>query len=243
MSGARRRAATIAGVALFGWADPAQVAAEPASGSGQFTGGGGNSTSRQFSATGTIGQPVATTTASVGAGFASRSGLWAQSTFWLNSLPTLAGATNATIRELTAHVQNLVPQDPDMPAQPLVVRLLQGPSGLVVTNGVLAWTPAAAQGPSTNIVQVSVSDGVDSVTRKFSLIVLDSIVYELILNTPVAEADRFRFEILGTAGIRARLQRSLDLLNWVNVSAYTVPALVEVPASASEGFFRAVVEP
>jgi hypothetical protein len=37
----------------------------------------------------------------------------------------------------------------------------------VVTNGVLAWTPTEAQGPSTNTVQVRVSDGIATVTNNF----------------------------------------------------------------------------
>ena len=46
-----------------------------------------------------------------------------------------------------------------------------GPSQVVVTSGVLAWTPAEAQGPSTNTVEVAVSDGVAAVTNTFSVTV------------------------------------------------------------------------
>ncbi len=91
----------------------------------------------------------------------------------VNRLPAFAGATNATIPEVAGHVQPLVPQDPDVPTQTLTVSLLSGPLGLVVTNGVLAWTPTEAQGPSTNVVTVSVSDGVVSVTNSFNLVVLE----------------------------------------------------------------------
>jgi hypothetical protein len=89
----------------------------------------------------------------------------------VNSLPTLAGATNATINELVGYTQPLVPQDVDIPVQPLTVTLLSGPSGLVVTNGLLGWTPTEAQGPSTNSIVVAVTDGVDSVTNGFSVVV------------------------------------------------------------------------
>lgn len=334
MNGARRRAAWIAGVGLFWGAASVQLAAGPSAGSGQFTGGGGSSASPRFAVTGTIGQPVATTTASVGGRFSSRAGFWVQSTPWLNTLPMLAGATNATIdelaghtqnlmpqdadlpaqvltvglvegpaglavtngvlawtpsevqgpstnvvrvsvsdglgsvtqsltlvvrevntlpdlagatnvtiRELMGHVQNLAPQDADIPAQSLAVSLLQGPAGLVVTNGVLAWTPTPAQRPSTNLIRVSVTDGVGLVTRQFSLVVLDSIARELVLTAPAMDVDRFRFEIGGTAGVRAHIQSSRDLENWETVSTHTVPGVVEVPAAASEGFFRAVVVP
>jgi hypothetical protein len=61
----------------------------------------------------------------------------------------------------------------DIPVQSLTVTLLSGPTGLVVTNGVLAWTPTEAQGPSTNAVVVAVSDGVGSVTNSFNVVVLE----------------------------------------------------------------------
>jgi hypothetical protein len=90
-----------------------------------------------------------------------------------NTLPTLAGATNATINELAGYTQNLVPGDVDIPVQPLTVTLLSGPTGLVVTNGVLAWTPTEAQGPSTNEITVTVTDGVGTVTNSFVIAVLE----------------------------------------------------------------------
>jgi len=89
----------------------------------------------------------------------------------VNRLPTLAGATNTTILEMVAYTQALAPVDPDIPAQPLTVTLLSGPAGLVVTGGVLAWTPSENQGPSTNTVAVRVSDGVGSVTNSFVVVV------------------------------------------------------------------------
>jgi hypothetical protein len=93
----------------------------------------------------------------------------------VNVLPTLAGATNATIDELVGYTQSLAPADGDVPVQPLTVTLLTGPTGMVVTNGVLAWTPTEVQGPSTNVIQVSVSDGVGSVTNSFSVVVRELI--------------------------------------------------------------------
>lgn len=91
--------------------------------------------------------------------------------FQVNSLLMLPGPTNATINELVGYTQALTPQDADLPAQTLTVSLVSGPTGLVVTNGVLAWTPMEMQGPSTNTVEVEVSDGVDSVTNRFEITV------------------------------------------------------------------------
>jgi hypothetical protein len=91
----------------------------------------------------------------------------------VNALPTLAGATNATISELVGYTQNLTPGDVDIPAQSLTVTLLSGPTGLMVTNGVLAWTPTEEQGPSTNEITVTVTDGVGTVTNSFLIAVLE----------------------------------------------------------------------
>ena len=91
--------------------------------------------------------------------------------FQVNSLLMLPGPTNATINELVGYTQALTPQDADLPEQTLTVSLVSGPTGLVVTNGVLAWMPTEAQGPSTNTVEVKVSDGVGSVTNRFVITV------------------------------------------------------------------------
>lgn len=88
-----------------------------------------------------------------------------------NRPPVLAGATNATINELVGHTQNLNPMDPDLPAQSLTVALISGPPGLVVTNGVLAWTPTEDQGPSNHLVTVTVTDGALVTTNRFTLTV------------------------------------------------------------------------
>ena len=91
----------------------------------------------------------------------------------VNDTPTLAGATNATISELAGYTQNLVPGDVDIPVQPLTVTLLSGPTGLVVTNGVLAWTPTEEQGPSTNEITATVTDGLGTATRTLVLTVTE----------------------------------------------------------------------
>ena len=146
-------------------------AGTPSLGPGQPVGGGGSSSSTRFGIVGSIGQAVAASDAATGGRFSARSGLWTHATASFNAPPTLAGATNATIDELMGYTQALVPQDADVPAQALSVALVSGPSGLVVTNGVLAWTPTEAQGPSTNTVNVLVGDGVATMTNSFTLVV------------------------------------------------------------------------
>jgi hypothetical protein len=90
-----------------------------------------------------------------------------------NTLPRLGGATNITVNELESYFQPLLPRDDDDPVQWLTVALLSGPTGLIMTNGVLAWTPTEAQGPSTNSIVVTVTDGLATVTNQFTITVLE----------------------------------------------------------------------
>src|SRR5207253_2372777 len=50
--------------------------------------------------------------------------------------------------------------DADLPANTLTFSLVSGPAGASVnpTTGVLTWSPTEAQGPSTNVITVKVSD-------------------------------------------------------------------------------------
>jgi len=53
-----------------------------------------------------------------------------------------------------------------------VFSLVGGPVGLTVNPvGALSWTPGEEQGPGTNVVSVVVSDGADSVTNRFTVVV------------------------------------------------------------------------
>ncbi|MEY4690902.1 MAG: hypothetical protein RIT19_1227, partial [Verrucomicrobiota bacterium] len=64
-----------------------------------------------------------------------------------------------------------------LPAQRLTYGLVRGPEGLTLgTNGVVTWRPTEAQGPSTNVVVVRVSDDGKpslSVTNTFEIVVLE----------------------------------------------------------------------
>ena len=90
----------------------------------------------------------------------------------LNQPPVWTGDASVTIQEGEAFERTLTATDPDLPAQTLTYRLLSGPAGLTVTTaGRVQWTPTEAQGPSTNLARISVSDGAESVTRDLTLVV------------------------------------------------------------------------
>lgn len=77
----------------------------------------------------------------------------------VNVAPVLTVPANATISELTIYTNNATATDVDIPANPLTFSLISGPTGLVVSPaGAISWMPSEAQGPSTNLVQIAVTD-------------------------------------------------------------------------------------
>jgi len=77
----------------------------------------------------------------------------------VNTAPVIAAIPDQTVDELTTLVVNVSATDADLPANQLTYQLLEPPSGAVIDgSGRLTWTPTEAQGPSTNVVQVRVTD-------------------------------------------------------------------------------------
>jgi len=77
----------------------------------------------------------------------------------LNVAPSLTLPPNQTINELTFYTNNATATDVDVPANALTFTLVSGPANLnVSTSGAITWTPTEAQGPSTNVVQIRVTD-------------------------------------------------------------------------------------
>ena len=88
----------------------------------------------------------------------------------LNKLPIFDAIANNVIDE--GKPFNLVLKATDPDGSPLTFSLVGGPVGLTVTSaGALTWTPSEEQGPSTNGVGIAVTDGIDSVTNRFTLVV------------------------------------------------------------------------
>ncbi|HZT21808.1 MAG TPA: LamG-like jellyroll fold domain-containing protein [Verrucomicrobiae bacterium] len=92
--------------------------------------------------------------------------------------PVFLFPTNTTVTNILETVPwsvNSVATDPNNPPLPLTFALVSGPSNLTVSSsGVISWTPTEAQGPSTNSVAVSVSNGASSVTNTFRIVVEES---------------------------------------------------------------------
>jgi hypothetical protein len=109
----------------------------------------------------------------------------------VNTPPAFAGIKAASVAEGSELSVQLVTADADLPAQKLTVRLLSGPTGLVVSpQGLVSWIPTEAQGPMAHTVKVEVSDGSLTATNEFIVTVLEvnrSPVINPVAATSVAE--------------------------------------------------------
>ena len=78
----------------------------------------------------------------------------------VNHAPVLTVPEDLSIDELTALNVSASATDSDLPENPLTFSLESGPEGMTIdpATGAIAWTPTEAQGPSTNIVSVRVTD-------------------------------------------------------------------------------------
>lgn len=92
----------------------------------------------------------------------------------VNSAPTFAAIPPPTLGLTDALRLQLPGLDSDVPAQALSFALVSGPAGLAVsTAGEVTWTPTDEQRPSTNAVQVTVSDGSVTTAGSFTVVALE----------------------------------------------------------------------
>src|SRR5207247_820529 len=96
----------------------------------------------------------------------------------LNSAPTLTVPPDQTISELSTLTVTNTASDTDLPANILTFSLLSGPPGVNLDSatGLLTWTPTEAQGHSTNLITVRVTDnGTPALndTRSFTVVVTE----------------------------------------------------------------------
>src|SRR2546421_206280 len=94
----------------------------------------------------------------------------------VNLAPVLSVPADQTIDEQTTLSVSGRASDGESAANTLSFALVSAPLGMTISpgNGVISWTPSEAQGPSTNVVSVSVTDnGVPalSVTNRFTVTV------------------------------------------------------------------------
>jgi hypothetical protein len=93
-----------------------------------------------------------------------------------NTPPVLPAQPNRTIAALTTlNVANTA-TDTDIPAQTLTYQLVAPPAGAAISSsGIITWTPASTQAPSTNVITTVVTDSGSpplSATNNFTVVVV-----------------------------------------------------------------------
>ncbi len=150
----------------------------------------------------------------------------------VNTAPTLAAIANRTIDEGTLMSVTNSAFDSDLPANTLTFSLVTAPAGVSVhpVTGVITWTPAEAQGPSTNTIVVQVTDnGVPplSAQRTFFVVVNE-------VNTaPVLAAIANRTVTVGTLISFAAVATDADLP--VNTLSFSLLAGAPTGAAIDAG--------
>jgi hypothetical protein len=116
----------------------------------------------------------------------------------------VVNAFSRTISENVGLNFTLIGRDSDLPAQRLTFSLVRGPRGMTVSpSGALVWNPTEDQGPSTNTVEVRVSDdGVSSLsaTTNFVVRVLEANTLPVLVvsNLTVAATGRLAVSLKAT---------------------------------------------
>ncbi len=124
----------------------------------------------------------------------------------VNVPPVFGVLTNRVVDEATLLSFQIAAADSNQPPQSLTFSFVtNGPNGAAISSaGLFTWAPSEAQGPSTNIVAVRVTDdGVPplSATNTFTIVVREvnrSPVLDPIVNQSVNAGDLLTFKITAT---------------------------------------------
>jgi hypothetical protein len=142
----------------------------------------------------------------------------------MNRAPVLTAIENQVVE--MGHTLNLTAQatDADLPAQALTFTLAEGPEGMSIHPdiGVLTWTPASAQGPSTNRVTVRVSDGALTDAKSFTVVVRAATEVRITLANRLAEGGlRMQWTTEPGAVYRVVSKQQLTDTSWVTLCELT----------------------
>lgn len=146
----------------------------------------------------------------------------------VNTAPVLAPLADVTHLAGKILLVTNVATDADLPAQPLAFSLISPPSGVTLDpiTGLLAWRPAVAAAPFTNLLQVRVEDAGSpglSATQSFQVSVLRPAQPWLAATNPIA--GQFRMVVSGDAGPDYVIERAVnDSLNgWLPLATNFAP--------------------
>ncbi|MGN6556174.1 MAG: DUF5695 domain-containing protein [Verrucomicrobiota bacterium] len=156
---------------------------------------------------------------------------------------------NAGVRLLVTNTAT----DADMPAQTLTYGAVSLPVGatLNTTNGVFIWRPSIAQGDTTNVVVIKVTDsGMPNLqaTNSF-LVVVNPVAAPTISNTVVSLVNgQLAFTINGPTGPDYCIQTSTNLTNWRSLVTNDSPVMPfnwqdTNPSTNAALFYRVLIGP
>jgi hypothetical protein len=159
----------------------------------------------------------------------------------VNAAPILESVTHRTVKLPGSVSLALRATDTDLPSQALTYGLVSGPTGLTVSpTGELRWTPTEAQARTTNMVTVSVSDGVTSSSTGFVVVVEASPR----LSLQVIGGNTVVIQVAGPAGALCRLEQSDSPLGpWTAVvgvadlvtQGFSTPVPITLPGPLQAG--------
>jgi hypothetical protein len=147
----------------------------------------------------------------------------------LNTVPVLTAPADQTVSALALLSVSASATDSDIPANSLVFALVSAPAGMIIdpASGLITWTPTQEQSPSTNVVQVSVTDtnpaAVNanslSVTQSFNVVVTPNVLVQPELYEPFISGDVVTLSWSSVAGktYRVQFKSTLSDAQWLDL--------------------------
>jgi hypothetical protein len=145
----------------------------------------------------------------------------------VNNAPVLAVIGDNTVYEGSLLTFMATATDTDIPAQSLTFSLESGaPAGASITaGGLFTWTPTDAQGPSTNLITIKVTDNGTpsmSATQSFMVVVKEIYGAPRWVGTKLFEPQQFQATLSGEAGACYIVEVSTNLVHWSAAVTNTV---------------------
>jgi hypothetical protein len=169
--------------------------------------------------------------------------------------PVLPVQTNRTTIGLATLVVTNTASDNDIPATVLTYALTVAPTNAVIdTNGVITWTPVAAQVPSTNVFTTVVSDnGAPALSETNSFVVTvqaSQVPPQPVIQSIAISNNLVTLRWTSVSGYVYRLQYKTNMVqpNWLDAipdfpaTGTTITATNDV-ANASQRFYRVYLVP
>lgn len=161
-----------------------------------------------------------------------------------NRPPAIASITNRTVFAGQTITFTASATDPDIPAQQLTFSLGSAPAGATIgpTNGLFTWTPDATQAPSTNLINVLVTDnGTPNRSNSTSFTIT---VLALLVSAPTFDTNGTTLSWTAIPGqsYRVQFKTNLDDPAWIDlfgsINATNSVISVTDPAIYSQRFYR-----